>query len=486
MAGMVLVFDIGTSAVKGGLVNEAGRLVAGAGCPVDPLATSDPRFHEVDPLQWLEGVRQVASRLLARHPGQVLCAVVSGNGPTLVPADAGGQPTCPAINWLDRRAIEESRLIGEATGSYVDPSFFLPKAYWIHRRRPEIYAATRWFFSCPEYIDFMLTGNAHTVLPSAPFSRYIWTEEAIGRLGMDRDKFPPFVPPGAAVGRVARAAAARLGVPAGLPVIAGGPDFIMSLLGTATVRPGRVCDRGGSSEGVNLCARAPVEDRRLLVLPHIVSGLYNISGLISTTGQALDWFRRVTGRRGRRPDACLEEIGRAPAGAARLLFLPYLAGERSPLWDPHARGCFLGLTLKHTGRELGRAVVESVGYAIRDVLEVMGENGLAVEEMRVSGGQARSPVWNRIKADITGRRILEPAVHDSELVGDACLGFSALAGDPDLAAAAERLVRIRRVHEPDPRLRPLYDEMFGLYREAYDRLKGLFRQLSAGSGAEEP
>ncbi len=492
---MILAFDIGTSWIKGALVDPQGRLVAQARHPVAALPAAQPRFHEVDPRQWLEGVRQVAGRMLANRRRRVRAVVVSGNGPTLIPTGEDGEPVHPAINWLDRRAIEESRLIGRATGSTVDPSFFLPKAYWLFRRRPEIYRRTRRFFSCPEYIDFLLTGSAYTILPSEGFSRYIWTEKAIRALGLDAEKFPPFVPPGSSAGPVTPAAAERLGLPAGVPVFAGGPDFIMSLLGSGTVRPGRVCDRGGSSEGVNLCAQAPVADPRLLVLPHIIEGLYNVSGLISTTGRALDWFRGIIGRRQEEFADYLEEIGRVPPGAGRLLFLPYLAGERSPLWDPHARGTFLGLTLAHTPLDMSRAVVEAVGYAIRDVLEIMAENGLQVREMRVSGGQSRSAVWNQIKADITGRSILELEVHDSELLGAACIGFAALegvrpgaagAGD-GLADAAERLVRVRRTYEPNPARRPLYDELFRLYRQAYGRLKDLFQALSgaADSGAAD-
>ncbi len=485
MDGTILAFDIGTSWIKGALVDERGRVAASGRHPVAALPSAQPLFHELDPRQWVDGMRTVAGRLFAAADGRAVRGIViSGNGPTLVPAGADGEPVHPAISWLDRRATEESRLIGEKTGSTVDPSFFLPKVYWLARRRPEVYAATRLFLSCPEYLDFLLTGHAHTILPSEGFKRYIWTEEALRALGLDTGRFPPFIAPGAEVGRVTPAAAARLGLPAGVPVFAGGPDFIMSLLGSATVRPGRVCDRGGSSEGVNLCAAAPVDDRRLLVLPHVIPGLFNVSGLISTTGRALDWFRGIVGSAPEHGD-WLEEIGRVPPGAGRLLFLPYLAGERSPLWDPYARGAFLGLTLRHTTADLGRAVVESVGYAIRDVLEIMAENGHRVTEMRVSGGQARSPVWNQLKADISGRRILEPEVHDSELLGDACIGFAALEGvqpgeGAGLADTAERLVSFRRAYEPDPTSRPLYDELFGLYREAYGRLKDLWRALSGG------
>ena len=185
--------------------------------------------------------------------------MVSGNGPTLVPVGRDGRPLDFAMTWLDRRGVEEARLAAEATGRYVDPSFYLPKALWLFRHKPRVYRDTRHFLACPEFVDFFLTGEACTVLPSEPFQPYIWTAEAIEKLGMDPRKFPPFVRPGADIGRVRAEAEEVLGIPAGTPVFAGGPDFIMTLLGTATTVPGRACDRAGTSEGINLCTRAPVD-----------------------------------------------------------------------------------------------------------------------------------------------------------------------------------------------------------------------------------
>jgi xylulokinase len=146
----------------------------------------------------------------------------------------------------------------------------------------------------------------------------------------------------------------------------------------------------------------------------------------------------------------------------------------------------VGLTMNHGLREMTRAVVESVGFAIRDVIEVMGENGLAVEELRVTGGQARSPVWNQVKADITGRRILLPESLDSELLGDACVGLYALGRYDSLAEAAEEVVRIRRTFDPNPGVTGLYGELFGLYRSSYRGLKDVFAALARIPLEEEP
>jgi xylulokinase len=478
---VILTFDIGTSALKGGVFDSAGGLLSRAEVPVHLSDGDDPLMHEADANNWVAGLSLVTAQLgLPKNSGEgkIKAVVVSGNGPTLVPVGAREEPLDFAMTWMDRRGVEEARIIAEATGRYVDPTFYLPKALWIYRNKPEVYRQTRYFCTCPEFIDLYLTGNACTVLPSEQFTPYIWTPETIEKLGMDPEKFPPFIRPGETVGAVRGEAEELLGIPAGTPVFAGGPDFVMTLLGTATVRPGRVCDRAGTSEGINLCAEGAVEDERLLCLPHIIEGYTNISGIISTSGKALSWFKAISGRSELDYESLFEDICQVPPGSRSLLFLPYLAGERAPLWDPYARGTFIGLTANHGRKEMTRAVVEAVGFAVRDVIEVMEENGLEIGELRVTGGQAKSPVWNQIKADITQRKILVPEVQDSELLGDACIGLFALGNYKSLAAASDSLVRIARSYTPASELGELYDRLFGLYRASYRGLKEVFSELA--------
>ena len=479
---MILTFDIGTSLLKGGVFDASGTLRSRAEVPVHLSDRGDPLMHEADANNWISALSLVAAQLeLPKAPSSdrnIEAVVVSGNGPTLVPVDSKGKALDFAMTWMDRRGVEEARMIAEITGRYVDPTFYLPKALWIYRNKPEVYKRTRHFCSCPDFVDLYLTGKACTVLPSEQFAPYIWRPETIERLGMDPAKFPPFIRPGEQVGEIRQQAQELLGIPALTPVFAGGPDFVMTLLGTATVRPGRACDRAGTSEGINLCSEVAVEDKRLLCLPHIIAGYTNISGIISTSGKALSWFKTISGRGQLDYESLFEDIRKVPPGSRSLLFLPYLAGERAPIWDPYARGTFIGLTANHGRREMTRAVVESVAYAIRDVIEVMEDNGLEIGELRVTGGQAKSPLWNQIKADITQRKILVPEVQDSELLGDACIGLFALGNYDSLAAASETLVKIGRGYTPRPELRELYDRLFGLYRASYRGLKEVFSTLA--------
>jgi xylulokinase len=475
---VVLVFDIGTSVLKGGIINNRGDLLERAQAPLHLAGGGHPLYHEADAESWISSMSQVALRLNVSGRKDILAVVISGNGPTLIPVGPNGKPLDSAMTWMDRRGVSEAEHIAGITGEYVDPTFYLPKAFWIYRNKPAVYEKTRHFLSCPEYIDYFLTGNAFTVLPSEQFTRYIWTEEVIRKLDMDPGKFPPFIKPGQLMGKVRAEAREILGIPSGTRVFAGGPDFIMTLLGTATVAPGRACDRAGTSEGINLCSTKPLKDARLMCLPHIVKGFHNISGIISTSGKALEWCRSVTGRQENDYESLFEKISSAPPGSKGLIFLPYLAGERAPLWDPNARGCFIGLSTNHDSIDITRAVVESVGYAIRDVIEVMQENGLFLEELRVTGGQARSALWNQIKADITGKQILVVETGYSELIGDACVALFALGEYKTLAEASENIVKIEKVYNPGLSTRGLYDELFSLYRESYKGLKNIFEGLS--------
>jgi xylulokinase len=476
---MILAVDVGTTMLKAALFQKNGSLAARAEVPLTLLSDPDPARHEVDAGEWVRALRHVTGRLTLSDAAMLDAVVVSGNGPTLVPVDSAGAPLANAMTWMDRRGVEEARIVGEKRGKPTDAAFYLPKALWIQRHEPAMYERVRYFFSCPEYLTSILTGVAVTFLPTPQYTHSImWDAAAVASLGMDPGKFPPFVAPGTSVGKVTPEGYRASGVPVGVRVFAGAPDFIVSLLGTATVAPGRACVRSGTSEGINLCSARETSDRRLMCVNHMAAGLYNVSGVISTSGKALEWFKTASERR----DESYDDCARSPAGADRLLFLPYLSGERAPIWDPNARGAFVGLTLNHGRRDMTRAVIESVAYAIRDVIEVMEEAGVSVQDLRITGSPSRSALWNQVKADVTGRRILVPSQPDSDLAGDACLALFGLGEFESIAAASESIVTMGASFEPDRALGRLYSEMFGLYRESYRGLKSVFDSLATLGG----
>lgn len=490
---MILAIDVGTSSIKTALFDRKGKCLALECATVALLPSTNPVEQEVRAESWIEALSIALHNLFASldsrqgpgrfsHPGKnpdLACIVVSGNGPTLIPVGSDGEPLAPAITWMDRRAVEQASRAGLAAGRFLDPTYNLPKALWFRDCKPEIYEKTARFSACPEFVIAKLCGEWRTILPAEGFQPIIWDEASLSALKLDADKFPPFVKPGTIVGTVNARGAELSGLAPGIPVVAGGPDFSMSLLGTATTEPGRACDRAGTSDGINLCHSGTFpDDSRLLLMPHIVEPYLNISGVISTTGKSVSWFRGLFQENESDYEGFFERICQVPAGAGRLLFLPYLSGERAPLWDPDARGVFVGLGLNHGRNEMARAVVEAGAFALRDVIETMESLGGRVRELRVTGNPGRNPVWNQIKADITGRPILVPEFAHAELLGDLCVGLTALGEVASFAEAAESLVTFSRIHKPDPSLSGLYDDLFGLYRESYRALKPVFTRLA--------
>jgi xylulokinase len=468
---MILAYDIGTSFLKAAVVSLGGKIVARAQAPVRMVESAEPSRRECDANTWLSGMGLVTAQLGLREHGRIRAVVVSSNGPTLVPVGADGEPLDFAMTWMDRRAVEEAELIAEHSTTPLDASFYLPKAFWIMRHKPEVYERTRHFLPCAEYISFFLTGTASRIIPTQLFQEFFWNEAAIPRLRMDHDKFPAFVEPGDLLGTVGARAEETLGIPQGLPVIAGGPDFIMSILGSGAIAPGRTCDRAGTSEGLNLCWSALTNDRRLLCFPHVVHGLYNISAMISSSGSALEWAARTLG------DGDVRAAQSAAPGARRLLFLPFLAPERFPIWDPSIRGAFLGLTLEHGRKEMMRAVVESSGFAVRGVIAAMESNGCQVADLRVTGGLARYPVWCQARADITGKKVLLPEQEDADLIGNACVGFLGVDDFDSLTEAAENLVRFQKTYHPNQSTAALYADLYGTFTKASMDLGETFRGL---------
>ncbi|MFA5852720.1 MAG: FGGY family carbohydrate kinase, partial [Spirochaetales bacterium] len=450
---MIIAIDIGTTSAKAALFERDGTCLGVEREAIQGIIGANPVEHEIDPHSWTEAMRKLFAALSARTATglkEVECVVVSGNGPTLLPVDGAGEPLHNAITWMDRRAAEESELAEPILGRSLDPAYNLPKILWMRAHRPDLYEKTRWFSSCPEFLIARLCGNWISILPAEGYQAIIWDAASLRLLDLDERKFPPFAQLGSIVGKVTRKASGETGLPQGIPVVAGGPDFIVSLIGTATTKLRRACDRSGTSEGINLCWNAAVpRDPRLLFMPHVIAPYENISGVISATGRAISWFMDVAGIGTDDHDDFFRIAAAAPAGADGLIFLPYLAGERAPLWNPDARGAFVGLSLRHDRGDMVRAVAESAGFAMRDVIDVMESLGALVDDLRVTGQPAGNAVWNQMKADITRKPILVPAFREAELLGDLCLAMVALGEFPSIGVAAERLVSIEKTFQPD-------------------------------------
>ena len=458
---MYLAVDIGTSSLKAALCEGGSFWVEQL--PLQ-LTQADP-CAEQDPREWLEGLAVLLPRLLQRagaSPERIQAVGLSSHSPSLVPVDSHCRPLFPCLTWRDRRAVRQAEKLREQTGEFFDPSFFEPKMLWLKEERPEIYAQTRAFLQPKDFLIAWLTGEFVIDLPAARFSR----AQAIGEL--ESGKLPRPCPSWEVVGKTQKRAQ-ELGLAPGIPVVAGGIDAYVEALGAGLVEEGQFGDATGTSTCLSCCLGegSGVEG----AVPHVIPERELCILPLSSGGGTLAWALRQLGGGVRYHE--LEEALRAvPPGADGLLFLPYLTGERSPLWDEGAKGVFFGITAEHTRAHFLRAVLEGCALAIRHNVEHLEAMGLTPHSARATGGGSRLGLWNQIKADVTGLTYEQLELADGALLGGALLCALAVEkrSEGDLV---REYVRTKQVFTP--RRQAVYEELYAKYKALYAATKELMR-----------
>ncbi len=473
----VLALDLGTGEAKAGLIAADGRL-AGFGradYPVD--VDAETGRAEQDPDAWWRAICAAAIDAFRGPSGEfkvvAICAV--GQGPTLVAADATGRPTRPAIGWLDSRSRSEAAELESVLGLRGWALGILPKALWLERHEPRAAGDASWYLSAWEWLGLRLSGAARATVAvgQQPPDR-----QALASVGLAADRLPPEIRAGVVLGELRPEAAADLGLPRDLPVVAGLADALSSFLGAGLIDPGDAIDTGGTSGGFAVYwsgeVALPAEWRSFVPL----EGRFALGGAMSATGRSLEWLRDDLLRGHVGTEALIDEAAATSPGAGGLIFLPYLAGERAPIWDSSARGTLAGLSLAHSRGHLVRAVLEASAFAIRHVAEPILAAGVSVTEMRICGGPGRSATWNQIKADVTGFRVAVPAVRETAVVGAAILAAVGIGLKPDLPSAMRTMVRIESRLDPRPATRETYDPQFAAYKALYSDLRPTFARLA--------
>lgn len=473
-----LGLDLGTTEVKAGLVDLDGRLLglARAGYGLD--VSGGRGWAEQDPGAWWSAVISAVRALRADDTADVVAIGVDGHGPTLAAVDARGEATRPAITFLDTRATAEADELARTTGVRGWALGGLPAALWVERNEPAAAAATCWYLATWEWLAFRLTGVA--AAPLVP-DQLVPDAGLVTAAGIPADRLPRPSSTGDVVGGLAPAAAEALGLRAGIPVVGGTVDAFASYLGAGLLQPGDAYDPGGSAGGFGVYWDRPLEVPGGFVTPAPLAGLYSVGAAMAATGRALDWYRDTLLGGTITTEALLAEAAATPPGADGLVFLPYLAGERSPIWDPDARGVLAGLTLGHGRGHVARAIVEASALAIRHVAAPMLAAGVRVTDMRVCGGPARSAFWNAVKADVTGFSVAVPAVLETAVLGSAILGAVGTGAYPDLPGAIRAMTRITERIEPRPELTSVYDRTFAAYAGLYPATAPLLRPLTGNA-----
>lgn len=279
---MVLAVDIGTTFLKIAIIDYYGEVCFREKKKLEVV--NDGELYEVSPLQWELGLRELCLLIPKEVVSTIDSVVISGNGPTIVPKlISGDKEIVNGVLWKDLRAKSVTKEISGKLGQFTPPNFFLSKVFYIKKAFPDLYENTESFFSCPEYLSYRLTGESYTILPQEGFKPFYWDEDKLDRLDLDKNKFPDFSSPFKVYGNY-KVNGILGDIDRGIPIICAGPDFTMSLLGSGSVEDGILCDRTGTSEGLNFCSEEKIYVDGLRTLPHIERSFYTLAGLIPNSG----------------------------------------------------------------------------------------------------------------------------------------------------------------------------------------------------------
>jgi xylulokinase len=482
--------DVGTSGTRALAVTADGELVAEANRPHD-LLTPRPGWTEQDPAQWWDAAKAALAEV-AGQAEDVAGLGLTGQMHGSVFLDAGDDVIRPALLWNDQRTAAECEEITERVGErrLLDiagnpalTGFQAPKIRWLANHEPDSYARVASVLLPKDYVRLLLTGERATDASDASGTLLLdvrardYAAAILDALEIPREWLPQVHEGPDVTGTLRDDVAAELGLPAGLPVAAGGGDNAAAAVGVGVVREGAVSTSIGTS-GVLFAHRdafAPDPSGRVHAFCHAVPDAFHLMAVTLSSGGSLSWWRD---RLGADFDTLVAEAEDVEPGAEGLLFLPYLSGERTPHLDPHARGAFVGLTLRHGRGHMTRAVMEGVAFSMRDGLEIMRGLGTPDDDLRAIGGGARSPLWMRLQADVYGRPVRRTVIDEGPAYGAALLAGVAAGVFADVEEASTRVKLRDEVTEPNGERARRYDELYAIYTGLYPALREAMHELA--------
>ena len=490
MTARLLGIDVGTTGVRAGVFDEQGGLLAEAGEPC-PHSTPGVGRAEADAESWWSAVRVLCARLAERTPlDRVDAVAVTGQAPTAVLVDGVGQPLRPAILWLDVRADAEARALDatlgrgraeELGGNRMHAYYLGPKLAWLRAHEPETLDRAAFVVQSHAFVALRLTGEAACDASTAMLCSPLfdaragrWSEDGARAVGFATSALPRVMRAHDVLGAVTAEGAIATGLRQGTPVVAGGGDFAASALGAGVVDEGRACLMLGTSGNVLMPSDAPRFDSRLINSHHVGCDRWlSLGGTLC--GAALEWFRRVFA-----PGTAwetLEAEALAVAPAEGLIALPYLQGERTPVWDESARGCFFGLQLAHERGHLYRALLEGIALGFRHSMAIAEERGVRFAEVVAANGAGRSALLRQTLADALGVPVTWSSQGGGTLAGAAILaglGAGVLESAPvSLAGSWRPRAAVR--HEPHPGEHARLSSVFARRLALYDAVRAVGR-----------
>jgi xylulokinase len=493
--------DTSTTATKALLIDEQGQVAAVASTQYT-FETPHTLWSEQNPDVWWQGTRKSIRKLLAEsgiEPSGIKGIGLTGQMHGLVLLDEKGHVLRPAILWNDQRTgaecdeirelVGKKRLI-EITGNDALTGFTAPKILWVKNHEPKIFRQVRHILLPKDYVRYKLTqayatdraGGSGTILFDV--KKRNWSQEVLESLSINPDWLSTTFEGPEVTGEISSEAAEATGLPAGIPVVAGGGDQAAQAVGVGAVRQGIVALTLGTSGVVFTSVDKPIiePEGRLHAFCHAAPGKWHLMGVMLSAGGSLRWFRDTFA-----PDVdfstLTEQADSIPLGSEGLIFLPYLTGERTPHPDPLARGAFVGLTVRHTLDHMVRAVLEGVGFGLRDCFELMKKAGLpSIQEVRISGGGAQSSVWRKILADIFQVDLIQVNTTEGAAYGVALLAAVGAGIFPDVETACKDTIHVKGRTRPSL-ASERYFRTYSIYRDLYPCLSPIFNAIeSIGDG----
>lgn len=504
MGKYILAHDLGTSGNKATLFSENGDLVASYTCPY-PTDFREGNWAEQNPADWWKAICQTTKALLEKvSSSDIVGVALSGQMMGCLCVDRNGNPLRPHMLYCDQRSLKEEAFLAEKidpyhfyeiTGHRISASYSIEKLLWVKNNEPDVFRSTYKMLNAKDYINFRLCGVMATDPSDASgmnaydLNSWSWSEEIIEAAGLDMSLFPEVKSSVEVIGEVTAEAAEATGLKVGTPVICGGGDGSCAGVGVGCVRPGSAYNCLGSSSWIALTVEKPIVDaqRRTMNWAHVVPGLLHPSGTMQTAGSAYNWMintlcmyeQSKAAASGRTVfDFIDDEIGKVPIGSNKLLFLPYLMGERTPRWNVDAKGAFVGLTLSHTHGDMLRAVMEGITLNLGFILNIFRKH-LSIDQLTVVGGGARNAIWQQMMADVYEAEIEIPNyLEEATSMGAAVLAGigSGLFADFDVI---DRFIRINKRIYPIPENVAKYKAMMPVFDHLYDSLCGVYKELSA-------
>lgn len=510
MANYLMGIDVGTSGTKTVIFDEAGKVAGSAGQEY-PLLSPRPGWTEQNPSDWwnatLATIKQAIQKAKVK-PADIKGIGLSGQMHGSVFLDAQGEVVRPCLLWNDSRTAAEC---GEITakvgfknlikwvGNPALAGFTLPKVVWLQKHEPKNWKKVAMILLPKDYVRYKLTGElcaepsdaAGTIMYDVVKRQ--WSKPLLEKLGIPLTILPPVREAYEVCGTITPSVAKATGLVVGTPVVGGGADNACASVGAGIVVEGRVLCSIGTSGTMVAPSNSPKVDPqgRLHAFCHASENQWYLMGVVLSAGGCLQWYRnqfcaeeiRQAKRRKCDPyELLMEQAAAAPLGSEGLTFLPYLTGERLPHMDPHARGAWVGLSVRHGKNHLVRSIVEGVTFALRNQLEVIRTQGIKIKQIRLVGGGAASPFWRQLCANVFGAEIAILANNQGGAHGAAILAGVGAGVYKSTVEASDKLLKVAATVKPDAKAAKAYDKHYAQYISLYPELKAAMHRAVALAG----